>query len=449
MKHYDVSQSKDSYLSLTQVLGLLGISRSTAHRWLREGRLKGHRVGRQWRFSPEALDDFIQSQARLADSAELREASQSLTNGNAKPPTTLAELVELLLETAKEERATALHFSTISDGVVFRLRGRGGLRTVYRFPPALGGQVLDHLEGLAETGAFTATAIETTRGKTLVLAFDETLEAPQLKLESLMSPRLHKTYAKHLSLTWGLHIITGAPGSGRTTLGQTCLLEVADWKTNTVALSDPKLQLPETVVQIPRPRGSGTLELLDTVMKLDPDTVYCDEVEDADLAAELCRTALSGHRVLLCLKSAGATEAIAHLLEMGLPASLLVQSCRSILSQTLVRGLCTTCKRGRPASKDELALFRSHNLKRPAQLYEANACPQCSRTGYTRRVAAHQLRMPDRELSRAIFQYSSGELGIDELRAVVETPQTAQLAISCLELVTNGVTTLEEVQWCL
>lgn len=450
-----MSIDQESYLSLEEVLEVLGVSRSTGHRWLKEGKLEGYRVGRQWRFPPETIQDFIEARERFVDEAELKEAAKQFAKGRARPRS-VEELVRAILDCAQEEGASHLHFSTIKGGVIYRLRARAQLKTVYRFPKAIGGLVLDQLENLADDGegfegfeGFEVVVVETTRGKNVVVSLESTPEEESLRLENLMSSTALKLYRKQLSLPWGLHLITGAPGSGRTTLSQACLVEVAGWRSNTVALSDPRSLLPETVVQIPRPRGTAGSELLEIVMSLDPDTVYCDEVEDPETAAELCRIALCGHRVLICMESSGPAEALAHLLEMGLPASLLVQSCRSILAQTLVRALCETCKKERASSKEERKLFEQLGCKRPQRVYQAGVCPQCSHTGYGRRVAAHQVRIPDADLSRAVFRYARDEIGLEELRAVVEEPESARLDRACAELAVQGITSLEEVDWCL
>jgi type IV pilus assembly protein PilB len=259
---------------------------------------------------------------------------------------------------------------------------------------------------------------------------------------------------------FGLILVTGPTGSGKTTTLYSALAERNEPGVNISTAEDPiEYTLPGlTQVQVIREKGLDFPTILRSFLRQDPDVILVGETRDKETAKTAIEAALTGHLVLTTLHTNDAAGAIARLDEMGVEPFMVSGSLIGVVAQRLVQRLCSDCRIpytpdrselarfGISASRDdELTLYRANAL-RPQEIQEAQSrgqlCQKCSGVGYKGRCGVYEIMRVSEGIQSMITEGAPTER-IKEV-AVEEGMQTL-LAYS-LNLVQQGLTTLEEVE---
>lgn len=259
---------------------------------------------------------------------------------------------------------------------------------------------------------------------------------------------------------FGLILVTGPTGSGKTTTLYSALKERNHPGVNISTAEDPiEYTLPGlTQVQVIREKGMDFASILRAFLRQDPDVILVGETRDKETAKTAIEAALTGHLVLTTLHTNDAASAIARLEEMGVESFMVSSSLLGVLAQRLMRRVCSECREPYEPSNEELARFglttsreHEHTFYRartlsPEQIVEARAngqlCPKCNGGGYKGRCGVYEVMRVTETLQSLITEGAPTER-IKEV-AVEEGMQTL-LAYS-LNLVREGLTTLEEVE---
>ena len=259
---------------------------------------------------------------------------------------------------------------------------------------------------------------------------------------------------------FGLILVTGPTGSGKTTTLYSALKERNHPGVNISTAEDPiEYTLPGlTQVQVIREKGMDFASILRAFLRQDPDVILVGETRDKETAKTAIEAALTGHLVLTTLHTNDAASAIARLEEMGVESFMVSSSLLGVLAQRLMRRVCSECRDPYEPSNEELARFglsssreNEHTFYRaltlsPEQIVEARAngqlCPKCNGGGYKGRCGVYEVMRVTETLQSLITEGAPTER-IKEV-AVEEGMQTL-LAYS-LNLVREGLTTLEEVE---
>jgi len=259
---------------------------------------------------------------------------------------------------------------------------------------------------------------------------------------------------------FGLILVTGPTGSGKTTTLYSALAERNDPGVNISTAEDPiEYSLPGlTQVQVIREKGLDFAAILRAFLRQDPDVILVGETRDRETAKTAIEAALTGHLVLTTLHTNDAAGAIARLDEMGVEPFMVSGALLGVVAQRLMRRVCDECcipytpsreelaRFGLSASRDgELTLYKANTLQ-ASEIQEARArnqlCPKCNGVGYKGRCGVYEVMRVTERLQTLINQGAPTE-AIKET-AVEEGMQTL-LAYS-LNLVRTGQTTLEEVE---
>lgn len=259
---------------------------------------------------------------------------------------------------------------------------------------------------------------------------------------------------------FGLILVTGPTGSGKTTSLYSVLSERNDPGVNISTAEDPiEYALPGiTQVQVIREKGMNFAAILRSFLRQDPDVILVGETRDPETAKTAIEAALTGHLVLTTLHTNDAAGAVARLGEMGVEAFQVANSLIGVLAQRLVRRVCSECRipyqptpeelarYGLSATKEhEMTLYRANNvpsdeisvLKEAGQL-----CSKCGGSGYKGRVGVYEVMRVTERLQQYITEGAPSE----QIKEVaVEEGMHTLLAYS-LNLVKEGHTTLEEVE---
>ena len=245
---------------------------------------------------------------------------------------------------------------------------------------------------------------------------------------------------KAVSASYGIFLITGPTGSGKSTTLYSLLEVINDPKVNIITLEDPvEYTIPGiTQIQINEKTGLTFGSTLRSVLRQDPDKLMVGEIRDSETAHLAVRIALTGHLVLSTLHTNDAPTAINRLVDMGVPRFLLASSVRGVAAQRLVRKLCPNCKKEIVISEH---VSSEVGLPSGTKLYSPVGCPACRFTGYSGRTAIAELMMIDPDLRDMINNASPEQVIRDHAR----NHGMKTLREAALKKVLDGVTSIEEM----
>jgi len=293
---------------------------------------------------------------------------------------------------------------------------------------------------------FRIATLPTQFGESLVLRLLDR-RATCLDLEQLsLSPAVRAALLELLQEPYGLFIVTGPTGSGKTTTLYSCLQHLHREEIKIVTVEDPVEYELEGVLQIPINEAIGLsfARTLRSLLRHDPDIIMVGETRDAATAHMALQASLTGHRVLTTLHTGDAVGVIARILEMGGEATTLATVLRGVLAQRLLRTICPACRVAYQPEKKLLAALGLANEPNDFYFYRGEGCDACTQTGYAGRRPIFELFLVTDEIQNLIHQGAS-HLLLKE-KAIKQGMST--LRAEALHLLREGITTIDEVlQW--
>ena len=241
---------------------------------------------------------------------------------------------------------------------------------------------------------------------------------------------------------YGLILVTGPTGSGKTTTLYSALDLLRSEATNIVTIEDPvEYQLPLiNQIQVHERVGLTFVRSLRSVLRQDPDVVMVGEIRDDETARVAIQAALTGHLVLSTLHTNDCPGAVMRLLDMGIEPYLLASSVLGFVAQRLARTICPACK---TSYYPPPALLECVGWgHRTSELFQrGEGCRECGQVGFRGRIGVYEVMLLDSELKRMIHQGTSEA----EIRMYLAQSQWRTLRAKALDLVERGESTLEEV----
>ncbi|GAB3433120.1 GspE/PulE family protein [Niabella aquatica] len=266
-------------------------------------------------------------------------------------------------------------------------------------------------------------------------------DATDIVLESLgFSENDLYNYLEGLKKPYGIVLISGPTGSGKTTTLYATLKRLNLSTKNILTIEDPIEYTLEGInqVQVRENIGLTFAKALRTFLRQDPDIIMLGEIRDAETANMAIRAALTGHLVLSTIHTNSAWGTISRLTDMGIPSFLIANTLNTSVAQRLVRLLCTDCKKEVPF---DASLFpRKYTSPEKVEThYIPVGCPRCFNTGYRKRKAIYEVIPIDEDLADEVKKGSSK---VDEL---LKEKQIATLSGNAFHLFKTGQTSIEEV----
>jgi type IV pilus assembly protein PilB len=388
-------------------------------------------------------------------------------------------LVNKILAKALQQGVSDIHIEPQEENLRIRFRKDGVLG--YAFPPLprkIVAAVISRFKIIAELDIaerrqpqdgrirrlfqgrkvdFRVSTLPSRFGEKVVLRIlDNT--STQLGLDKLITdPESLEIVRDMVSRPFGLVLVTGPTGSGKTTTLYSALAECNDPGKNISTAEDPiEYTLPGlTQVQVIRDKGMDFASILRAFLRQDPDVILVGETRDKETAKTAIEAALTGHLVLTTLHTNDAASAIARLAEMDVEPFMVSASLIGVVAQRLVRRVCTECRIPYQPSPIDLSRFGlSASAATEVTFYRANAlsadelqnsysvCQKCSGSGYKGRVGVYEIMRVTETLQSFITEGAPTER-IKEV--AVEEGMKTLLAYS-LNLVKRGETTLDEVE---
>ena len=380
----------------------------------------------------------------------------------------IVRYVNLLILQALNERASDIHIEPTPRKLRIRFRIDGVMHDATSASPSIQAAVVSRLKVLGEMDITEHRVPQ--EGRVSLSVSDRQIDLrlatlPSLYGETVVMRLLDKSasirslpdlgflpdtldrYATAYRHPYGVILVTGPTGAGKTTTLYATLAEVMTSDKSVVTVEDPvEYQIDGvTQVQINAKAGLFFSTALKSILRADPDIVLIGEVRDSDTATIAMEAALSGHLVLTTLHTNTASATPLRLTEMGIEPFLVTSAVGSVLTQRLARVLCAQCKEPFEASeKDFLAAgYREEDLEAvdTSVLYRAMGCRNCSHTGYYGRMVLAEVMNMTEEITRMIIEQES----IVNIERMACSQGMRTLRQDGLLKAVSGKTTLEEV----
>ncbi|WP_457595928.1 GspE/PulE family protein [Hydrogenimonas sp.] len=252
-----------------------------------------------------------------------------------------------------------------------------------------------------------------------------------------------KRFEEVIRQPYGIVLLTGPTGSGKTTTLYAALNEVKSIENKVLTVEDPvEYQLPLIQqVQVNEKVGFTFAEALRGFLRQDPDIIMVGEIRDVETLDAAAQASLTGHLVFSTLHTNDAPSAIGRMVQMGLEPYLIADSLLAVVAQRLVRKICPYCKSRVKPHRDLLEKVRRWLPENPT-FYKGSGCPQCEMTGYIGRTVIAEILRIDETIAQMI---SEGATRQQIARAAMERGLYRPMIEDGIAKVMRGVTTLEEV----
>jgi type IV pilus assembly protein PilB len=259
------------------------------------------------------------------------------------------------------------------------------------------------------------------------------------------SPENYSRYAESFSKPYGMILVTGPTGSGKSTTLYATLNIINRPEVHIVTVEDPvEYRLPGIAQIQTNPKAGLTFaSALRSILRADPDIVLIGEVRDQETAKIAIEAALTGHLVLTTLHTNDAPSAITRLIEMGVEPFLVGSALDCVLAQRLARRLCTSCREEyKPTPETLLAARSPWKPEDPLpKLYRPNGCSKCAKTGYRGRLALHEVM----QISETVERMAVERATTADITSIARAEGMQSLRADGMAKVLAGVTSLDEI----
>jgi type IV pilus assembly protein PilB len=378
----------------------------------------------------------------------------------------IVKFVNLLITQAIQDRASDIHLEPTERDLRVRFRIDGVLHEIMRSPKNIQSGVISRLKIMADIniaerrvpqdGRLSVTAhgkkidlrvatLPTVWGEKVVMRVLDNSTA-MLRLSDLgFSDGNYERYSQSFTKPYGMILVTGPTGSGKSTTLYATLNIVSRPEINVITVEDPvEYRIPGiNQVQVNNKAGLTFAGALRSILRSDPDVVLIGEVRDHETAQIAIEAALTGHLVLSTLHTNDAPSAITRLTEMGIEPFLVGSALDCILAQRLARRLCVKCREPYVPDPETLRASRfpwQDGMDLPT-IYRAVGCSACAKTGYRGRLALHEVMPVTEEIERLAVERASAV----QISQVARDQGMVTLRDDGMAKVLNGVTTLEEI----
>lgn len=379
----------------------------------------------------------------------------------------IIQLVNILIVQGVKDRASDIHIEPNEKGLLIRFRIDGMLHDVRTLPNTIKSAIISRIKILAkmdiaerrlpQDGRFQVkfgtrevdlrvSTIPTVFGEKVVLRLLDKSKG-LIKLEQLgFIPEQLEEFKSIISKSYGIILLTGPTGSGKTTTLYAALNQVNSKDKNIITVEDPVEYKLSRINQIQiMPKINLTFaNTLRSILRQDPDIIMVGEIRDAETAQIAVQAALTGHLVLSTLHTNDAASAITRLIDMDVETFLISSSVIGVIAQRLVRVICEKCKEEYIPGKDVLSgldIKANSNGDDKIKLYRGTGCSLCKNTGYYGRTSIYELIVLDEEIKSLIISKASSNIIKDA--AIKKGMKT--LKDNGLEKALQGITTIEEV----
>jgi type IV pilus assembly protein PilB len=380
-------------------------------------------------------------------------------------------LVDTTLYSAIQRRASDIHIETQDDAVYVKYRIDGVLQSAMRpIDKRFHSTIISRVKVMAEldiaekrvpqdgrfklrmpgkTIDFRVSIMPSVHGEDAVIRIldKESISEQfhELRLDILGFPEDElRRFRKYIAEPYGMVLVTGPTGSGKTTTLYAALSEIKSIEDKIITIEDPVEYQLRGITQIPinEKKGLTFARGLRSILRHDPDKIMVGEIRDAETAQIAINSALTGHLVFTTVHANNVLDVLGRFLNMGVEPYQFVSALNCVLAQRLVRNICVHCKRRSTVTRAQLVESAlDPTLEHSGLFFEGAGCLECGGTGYRGRTAICELL----DLTDNIRELILGRRPTSEIKKAARDEGMRFLRESAVEQVLKGITTLREV----
>jgi len=374
----------------------------------------------------------------------------------------IVRLINSTIQQAIDMKASDIHIEPYTEDIRIRFRIDGDLQEIMRLSKNILSPLVTRIkiigkmdiaekripqDGRVEFNInnkiidIRISTIPTVHGEKIVLRLLDRENFLMAKEELGFTQRNMDLFEKLLKQPYGMLLIAGPTGSGKTTTLYAILKELNTIEKNIITIEDPVEYKMEGInqVQINPKTGLTFASGLRSILRQDPDIIMVGEIRDTETAQIAVRAAITGHLVLSTLHTNDSPSSIIRMIDMGVEPYLVSSAVIGVISQRLVKSLCDNCKTPYEASYSEKLLL-GKNPDESLTLYKPKGCNRCN-NGYTGRRAIHEIMIVDENMRRIINEGRN----VDEIRISAIESGMITLMENSVDLVLQGITSIDEI----
>ena len=377
----------------------------------------------------------------------------------------VVKTVNLVFQEAIKQKASDIHFEPRANHLEIRYRIDGSLQHIRNLPRQLQPAVLSRIKIMAEMDIaekrkpqdgrikmkisgrpvdLRISSLPTQYGERIVIRILDR-SAQQVSVDGLgFGEREFEIFNNLIHRPYGIMLVTGPTGSGKTTTLYSALGSIKSIETNIMTCEDPiEYELDGISQSAVNVRAGLTFAAqLRAILRQDPDVILVGEVRDQETAEIAFQAAMTGHLVFSTLHCNDAPSAITRLIDMGVEPYMIGSSVIGVLAQRLVRTLCPRCKSAYKPSLDELTVLGIQDLDSDVQFYKPTGCSVCNMRGYTGRIPVFEL-MP---VSESIRRLTINSPTSDQVRELAVRDGMRTMKQHAADKIIGGLTSVDEVR---
>ena len=401
---------------------------------------------------------------RLASRGDSR-SSQTMTISEGSP---VVQVVDKIIALGLRSRASDIHLEPQRAGLRVRFRIDGLLNDAMMLPQEMAAPLASRIKVMAnldivdrhrsqdgqiriETQGrhvdIRVSTAETIAGEKVVLRLLDQARTI-LRLDNLgLGERNVRSLERLLHSPFGMVVVSGPTGSGKTTTLYAAISELDAKSQNITTIEDPVEYTFENInqIQIRRVANLNFANGLRSILRQDPDVILVGEIRDLETAEIAVQSALTGHLVLTSLHATDATAVVQRFIEMGIEGYLLSSAVIGVVAQRLVRRICPQCKERYELAPEEAALWSELGTTAKTKFYRGIGCEYCTGTGYRGRVGVFEVLPLSDEVKRAVSVKAPAEV----IRDQAVKDGMVLLRQDAIQKVEADLTTLSEVIRCV
>ncbi len=376
------------------------------------------------------------------------------------------KLVNTLLFKAVKERASDIHIEPYEKELVVRFRVDGALYSIFKPPKNLQNAIISRIKIMGDLNIaekrlpqdgrihlrlagkdidIRLSSIPTSFGERLVLRLQDRTQV-LLKLSELgFSSRNLKIFNEILDKNYGIILITGPTGSGKSTTLYAALNKINSIDQNIITVEDPVERRIKGIgqIQVNSKIGLTFANGLRSILRQDPDIIMVGEIRDIETMKIAINASLTGHLVLSTIHTNDSASVFPRLIDMGGEPFLIATSILGVMAQRLVRVLCLDCRQPYKPSKQDIAFLLSEkpDMKLPSKIFKAKGCKNCEFKGYMGRSMIQEFLVTDEEIRTLVMNHKDSH----SIKKMALKKGMVTFRQNGIEKICKGITTIEEV----
>ncbi|WP_373687906.1 GspE/PulE family protein [Clostridium estertheticum] len=405
----------------------------------------------------KAADDLSKAQGTKGDTEDNKAQLDDIKSAPA------VRLVDSIISDAIKLKASDIHIEPFESYIKIRYRIDGTLKEISKYNKDIFSAFITRIKILAELNIaekripqdgriltivdnkkvdLRVSTLPTINGEKVVIRVLDRENFLVGKEKLGMNEDDLEKVARILKNPYGIILVTGPTGSGKSTTLYTLLSELNDNSKNIITVEDPVEYVVDGInqVNVNQKAGLTFASGLRSILRQDPDVVMIGEIRDNETAEIATRASITGHIVLSTIHTNDAPSAIVRLIDMDIQPYLVASAIAGIISQRLVKKICPMCSEVFIASDFEKEILNIHSVE-DLLIHKGKGCGHCNNTGYSGRIGVYEIM----EVTRTHREYIMRNASVDEIRDISIEKGMKTLKTSCTDLVLKGMTTVEEL----